>query len=74
MLKEFGFDLDEFGTNTFIIRSHPTWLPAGYEEQAIKKILDIVSVNEDFSREKFIEKAAITMACRMSIKANDYIS
>ena len=74
MLKGFGFDLDEFGTNTFIIRSHPTWLPAGYEEQAIKKILDIVSVNEEFSREKFIEKAAITMACRMSIKANDYIS
>ena len=35
---------------------------------------DIVSVNEEFSREKFIEKAAITMACRMSIKANDYIS
>jgi len=74
MLKGFGFDLDEFGTNTFIIRSHPTWLPVGYEEQAIKKILDIVSVNEEFSREKFIEKAAITMACRMSIKANDYIS
>ncbi len=74
LLNSFGFSIEEFGTNTFIIRSHPTWLPSGYEEQAIKKILDIVSVNEDFSREKFIEKAAITMACRMSIKANDYIS
>ena len=74
LLSSFGFNIEEFGHNTFIVRAHPTWLLEGYEEESIKKIFEIVSVKEDFSKEKFIEKTAITLACRMSIKAHDYIS
>lgn len=69
-----GFDIEEFGINTFIIRAHPTWLPNYAVEEAIKKIVNIVIQNESFDYGKFIEKVAITLACKMSIKANDYIS
>lgn len=69
-----GFDIEEFGINTYIIRSHPTWLPDYAIEEAIKKIMNIIIEKEDFDYGKFIEKVAITLACKMSIKANDYIS
>ena len=34
-----NIDINEFGINSIIIKSHPTWLPKGHEEEAIKKIL-----------------------------------
>ena len=37
-----NIDINEFGINSIIIKSHPTWLPKGHEEQAIKKILDLI--------------------------------
>ena len=74
IMEEMGFDMEEFGINTYIIRSHPTWLPNYAIEEAINKIINIVIENENFDYGKFIEKVAITLACKMSIKANDYIS
>ena len=74
VLIEMGFDIEEFGLNTFIIRAHPAWLPEYATEEAIKKIINIVIEKESFDYSKFIEKIAITLACKMSIKANDYVS
>ncbi len=74
LLESFGIILEEFGSNTFIVREHPTWFREGYEKASLQKILELVATKEEFSKEKFIEKTAITLACRMSIKANDYIN
>ena len=74
IMLDMGFDIEEFGINTYIVRAHPTWLPDFGVEEAIKKIINIVIEKEDFDYGKFIEKVAITLACKMSIKANDYIS
>lgn len=74
LFASFGIKLEEFGSNTFIVREHPTWFKEGYEKASLMKILELVATKEEFSKEKFIEKTAITLACRMSIKANDYIN
>ena len=74
ILDRLGFIYEEFGINTIVIRSHPTWLPTFGLNEAIHKIIDIIVVNEDFNEQKFGEKVAITLACKMSIKANDVIS
>ena len=74
ILIEQGFDIEEFGHQTFIVRAHPAWLPTYATEEAIKKIINIVIEKEEFDYGKFIEKVAITLACKMSIKANDYVS
>ncbi len=75
ILEDYGFSIEDFGQNTLIFRSHPIWLPIGNEEEAIKKILDLLAVKEkDFSKDKFNEKIAITLSCKMSIKANENIS
>ena len=73
ILKSIGISLEEFGDNTFIVRSHPTWFFEGYEREAIEKIIAITLEKGEFDKEKFIYKTASTMACKMSIKANDYL-
>jgi DNA mismatch repair protein MutL len=75
LINKLGLEVEEIGINTLMVRSHPIWLPRGYEEDAIKKILDLIIIKEkDFNIEKFNEKIAITLSCKLSIKANDNIS
>ena len=75
ILKNMYFEITEFGMNSFIIKSHPLWLPKNHEEEAVRKILDlIISMRDNFSLEKFNDRVAMTMACKMSIKANDNLS
>ena len=75
LLNSLGFLIEEFGLNTFIIKEHPTWLKEGYEEESIHKIFDtIISIGDRIDRVKFNEHIAITLACKMSIKANTRIS
>lgn len=74
-LREIGFDIEEFGMNTFVIKAHPTWLREGYEEESIRRIIDlIVGGISSIDPVKFNESIAITLACKMSIKANMHIS
>lgn len=75
VLKDMFFNISEFGMNSFIIKSHPLWLPKGHEEEAIRKIIDLlITMKDHFSLEKFNDRVAMTMACKMSIKANDNLS
>lgn len=74
LLEELNFTVEEFGINAILIRSHPFWLPSNNVEEAIKKIIDIIISKESFDSYKFTEKIAITLACKMSIKANDHIT
>ncbi len=75
VFNDMGFKWEEFGINTIAIKSHPTWLKIGYEEESIRKIIDlIITLNGDFDPIKFRENVAITLACKMAIKANEHIS
>lgn len=74
ILDKLGFVYEEFGVNTIIIRSHPVWLPDYALDEAIRKIIDIIITEEDFSELKFSDRVSMTMACKMSIKGNDAIT
>ena len=73
-LRNVGFKVEEFGINTFRVTEHPSWLKEGYEEESIRRIFELVSeIKGEFDRVKFNEKAAIRLACKMSVKANTNI-
>ena len=74
ILDRLGFIYEEFGINTIVIRAHPVWLPDYALEEAIRKIIDIIVTEEDFSELKFSDRVSMTMACKMSIKGNDAIT
>ena len=74
VLRDIGFKVEEFGINTFRVTEHPSWLKEGYEEESIRRIFELVSeIKGEFDRVKFNEKAAIRLACKMSVKANTNI-
>ena len=75
LLQELGFQVEEFGVNSFIVKEHPTWLRVGLETESVKKIFDIIIEGKYlFDRVKFNEHIAITMACKMSVKGNEAIT
>ena len=75
VLTNIGFVIEEFGLNTFVIKAHPTWILEGYEEESIRKIIDLViSIKDKFDPLRFNDHLAATLACKMSIKANMRIS
>ena len=74
LIKNYGFNIEEFGLNTVIIRTHPSWIQSDVAEECIRKVIDIIAEKGNFDFDLFVWRMASTMACRMSIKANDYIS
>ena len=74
ILNKYGFLAEEFGMNTIIVRSHPHWIEDDIAEECIRKVVDIIITKEDFDFDQFVWRMASTMACRMSVKANDYLS
>jgi len=74
-IRSYGFDIDEFGVSSVIVKAHPTWIPSFIADDLIKKFLEFVSLKEKkFDLDKFNDHMAATMACKMSIKANTNIT
>ena len=74
ILIDMGFTVEEFGTNTIIVRTHPNWIEEDRAEDTIRTMIDMVLEKGTFDFEKFIWRLAATTACRMSVMANTYIS
>ena len=74
ILTDYGFDIDEFGFNTIIVRSHPAWIPEEKSEDIIRRLVDLIIEKGEFDMDQFIWRMAATTACRMSVMAGDYIS
>ena len=74
-IRGYGFDIDEFGVSSIIIKAHPVWIPEFIANDLIKNFLDLVIQKEkNFNLKTFNDHAAATMACKMSIKANTNIT
>ena len=74
ILTDMGFGIEEFGINTLIFKSHPTWLLTGYENESIEKIVDLVINDYNIDRIKFYDSVSKTLACKMSVKGNTRIT
>lgn len=73
-LENVGIFLEEFGANSFLVRAHPTWYPAGQEEEIIREMIDMLLTTGKVSVHQFREATAIMMSCKRSIKANHYLN
>ena len=74
-LNNMGFDIEEFGINSIIIKSHPVWLTKGFEDLQIRKIIEaVIHKEKDFNLSKFNDHLSATLACKASIKANTNLS
>ena len=74
ILTSMGFVIDEFGINTIVIKTHPTWLLTGYEKESIERLVDLLINDYNIDRVKFNDSIAKTLACKMSVKGNTRIT
>jgi DNA mismatch repair protein MutL len=72
-LEKVGVFLEEFGINSFIVRSHPQWFPKGDEKEIIEDMIEQLLSMKKVDIKKLREDAAIMMSCKGSIKANRHL-
>ena len=72
-LAAVGLNLESFGQNSFILRSHPTWFKEGQEEDTAKEMIDWLIKNGKLTVKEFRMKTAIMMSCKRAIKANHHL-
>lgn len=69
-LNKVGIHLEQFGQNSFLLSSHPTWFIDGQEEDTAREMIDWVIDNGKLTVAEFRAKTAIMMSCKRAIKAN----
>lgn len=75
ILEKIGFEVEEFGLSSIIVKRHPTWIPKDEEQETIGRLLEaIITFEKNFTVEKFNEKVATMMSCKKAIKANENIT
>ncbi|NRD79046.1 DNA mismatch repair endonuclease MutL [Bacillus sp. BRMEA1] len=72
-LEKVGVFLEEFGMNSYIVRSHPQWFPKGQEKEIIEEMIEQLLEMRKVDIKKMREEAAIMMSCKASIKANRHL-
>jgi DNA mismatch repair protein MutL len=72
-LTSVGLNLEAFGQNSFILRSHPTWFKEGQEEDTAKEMIEWLIKDGKISVRDFRMKTAIMMSCKRAIKANHHL-
>lgn len=75
LFAQAGVEVEPFGANAFLIRSHPQWLPKGDELEVIEEIAEwILTEKRVVDVGKLREKSAILCSCKASIKANQRLT
>lgn len=75
IIKNLNIDIEEFGTQSYRIISHPTWFPRNNPDKVIRNIIDqVIKEEKKFNLAKFNDHLAATMACKSSIKGNTRIT
>lgn len=75
ILEELNISIEEFGSSSFRVTSHPTWFPKYNASSILKGIMEqIIKEEKNFNLAKFRDHLAATIACKASVKANTRIT
>ena len=73
-LIKFGFEIEEFGGQSLVVRSIPVWVQKLDAKLIVETILNQIILDNKVDIGKLRESVAIMMSCKGSIKANQYIN
>lgn len=71
LMSSLGFRIEEFGLNTFILRTVPSVFGRIQAKELLQALLEELSTGEKNTIEKLKEAIITRMACRASIKGGD---
>ncbi|MEQ8187263.1 MAG: DNA mismatch repair protein MutL, partial [Candidatus Eremiobacterota bacterium] len=74
-LSSLGFDLEDFGENTFLVRGIPSGLDRVSDEEFLKDLVAELAFSEKrISSEVLFNNIMASIACKASVKAGDKLS
>lgn len=74
LLLGMGFEIEDFGTNSVVLRSLPANCPFEEGEALFVEVLQVISGGESGEISAMLDKAVYTIACRSAIKAHQTLS
>ena len=72
VFEKLGFEIEEFGTNTFAVRRVPGAIEASQTEDTVFEITELLKKSKDPM--EIYDKAMFSVACKGAIKANTKLS
>ncbi len=75
LLESFGFDLERFGGNSFILKGVPRILVEAEAEALLRDVVaELLSFNNSSLMEERVEQLMVLMACHRVIRANQQLN
>lgn len=75
LFRELGIIQEPFGERTFLVREIPDWFIVGKEAEQVDEIVQLVLEGKgNFTLADIRDRTAQLMACKASIKANQFIT
>lgn len=72
IFEKLGFEIEEFGQNTFAVRRTPSEIEAVQVQETVFEILELLKKSKDAT--EIYDKAMFSVACKGAIKANRKLS
>ena len=72
-INSLGIDFEEFGGTSFIVRSVPLWVNQSIASDFIEDVFMQVIREKKSTKEEFLDNLAKSLACKRSIKGNEFI-
>lgn len=69
-INKLGIEFDEFGNNSIVVRTIPTWIPQSLEIEFLSDIFNHYMSSMFVDKAKMYDSLAKTLSCKKSIKAN----
>lgn len=73
-ISKLGIILEEFGGGTYVVRQIPDWIFRGKEKEFVEEIIFSIINNRKTEKHQFLDALAKSLACKKSIKANEFVS
>lgn len=73
MITKLGYEIEDFGSNSILLRSVPIIFNTPQNEQHLLEIINILEDLKDIHSTYEKEEKLISMACKGAIKANDHL-
>lgn len=73
-INKLGIELEDFGGATYMVRRVPVWIIRGHEKEFVEEIITHIIEDRKLEKHEFLDSIAKSLACKKSVKANDYLS
>ena len=74
VIKSLGIELEEFGGNSFVVRMVPVWMAKNNVNEYVEEIINNVINNKKQDRMEFLDNMAKSLACKKSVRGNEFLS